>query len=228
MTLPDTLHNNPPDPIDEITAAYEADRLEAENWCDGEPVENEAQMRAVDALRKSMRQWRIALEAGQKSDAAPMYDAYKAALERWKPTIADAKRIESALVATVDTFKRKLAEEKRAAERAAWQAVEDARREAEAKARAADAASIEQQREAAAAAQAAIDAEKAARDASKDCVKGMRTVVRYEIESHRGALNWIVVNDRDAVTDFIDDYVRRNHKTKNIAGVHVWKDREAF
>ena len=48
-------HNGPPDPIDEINASFEADREEASNWTDGAPVENEAQMKAVDALRKSMR-----------------------------------------------------------------------------------------------------------------------------------------------------------------------------
>ena len=105
-------HNGAPDPIDTINAAFEEIRMEAENWADGTPVENEAQMNAVDALRKGARQWRLDLEAGQKSATAPMYDAYKSELERWKPTIADAKRIEDCLVALVGGFKQKLAAEK--------------------------------------------------------------------------------------------------------------------
>ena len=33
--------------------------------------------------------------------------------------------------------------------------------------------------------------------------QGMRTVQVYEIESHKSALNWIALNDRDALTVFI-------------------------
>lgn len=221
-------HNAPPDPIDEINAAYESEREEAANWLDGSPVENEGQMKAVDALRKSMRQWRLDLEKGQKSASAPLYDAYKGEIARWKPTIEDAKRIEGCLVAAVDGFKRKLAEEKRAAERAAWEAAEKARLEAEAKARAAAASDLEAQREAEAAKQAALDAVKAAQDASKDQVKGMRTVTRYEITDHRAALHDIAKNDRDAVTAFVEAYVLKHHKSRAIEGVKVWQDKEAF
>lgn len=221
-------HNNPPDPIDEICAAYEAERMEAENWCDGYPVENEAQMNAVDALRKAMRQCRIDLEKGQKSASAPLHDAYKNELARWKPSIDDTKRIEGALVATVDAFKRKLAEEKRAAERAAWEAAEKARRDAEEKARLADASNLDAQREADLAKQAAIEAEKAAQKARKDSVKGLRTVHKYEIENYKEALHWIAANDKDAVTLFIEAYVQKNHRSKDIAGVKTWTEKEAF
>lgn len=222
-------HNNPPDPIDEICASYEAPREEAANWLDGEAVENEAQMLAVDGLRKAMREWRLELEKGQKSATAPLHDAYKAELARWKPTIEDAKRIEGCLVAAVDGFKRKLAEEKRAAERAAWEAAEKAKREAEEKARAAAASDLDAQREAEAAKQAAIDAEKAAQAAKKDNVKGLRTVTKYEITDYRAFLHWIAKNDKDAITAFMDEYARKEHKVVAAAdGLHVWQEKEAF
>lgn len=222
-------HNHPPDQIDTITAAYEAEREEAANWLDGSPVENEAQMNAVDALRKSMRQWRLDLEKGQKDATAPLRAVYQAELDRWKPTIEDAKRIESCLVATVDAFKKRLAEEKRAAERAAWEAAEKARREAEAKAAAAAATDLEAQREAEAARQAAIDAEKAAQVARKDQVKGMRTVTKYEITDHKALLHWIAKNDRDAITAFLDEYARKEHKVvANADGLRVWTEKEAY
>lgn len=169
-------HNNPPDPIEELTALYDADRMEAENWLDGSPVENEAQMNEVDALRKAMREWRLSLEKGQKSATAPLHDAYKAEIARWKPTIDDAKRIEQGLVATVDAFKRKLAEQKQAEQRAAWEAAEKARKEAEAKAAQAAASDLEAQREAAAAKEAAMEAEKVAQKLKSEKVKGLRTV----------------------------------------------------
>lgn len=34
--------------------------------------------------------------------------------------------------------------------------------------------------------------------------------------------------DRDAMTAFIEDYVRRNHKSAAIDGVRVWTEKEAF
>lgn len=223
--------NAPPDPIDAITAAYEAARMEAENWLDGSPVENEGQMKAVDALRKDMREMRLALEAGQKSATAPLYDAYKAEGARWKPTIDDAKRIEAGLVAAVDAFKKRLAAEKAEAERRAYAEAEAKRRAAEEAARAANAADIEAQR---AAAQALHDAEEARRAASaatadrKDAGKGTRTVTKYEITDHKDALHWIAKNDRDAVIAFVEEYARKHHKTAHIAGVRTWTEREAF
>ncbi|SIT74626.1 hypothetical protein [Pontibaca methylaminivorans] len=221
--------NTPPDLIDEICAAHEAVRIEAEHWLDGAAtVDDEPTMQAVDRIRKDAREWRLDLERGQKSATAPLYDAYKAEGARWKPTIDDAKRIEAGLVAVVDGYKRKLAAKKEAERRAAWEAAEAARREAEEAARLAAADDLEAQREAAAKAQAVIDAEKAAQAAQRDTVKGMRTVTRYEIEDHRAALHDIAASDRDAVTAFIEDYVRRNFKARAIKGVRVWTEREAF
>ena len=220
--------NAPPDPLDEICAAYEGPRSEAENWLDGTPVENEAQMNAVDILRKTAREWRLALEAAQKSATAPLYDAYKAEGARWKPTIEDAQRIEKGLVALVDGFKRKLAAEKaeaaRKAEAEAWEKGRAAREAAVA----ANAADLEAQRAAAEAMREAEEAQKRAAAASKDTVKGLRTVTRYEITDHRDALHWIARTDRDAITAFVEDYVRRNHKAAQIAGVRVWTEKEAF
>lgn len=222
--------NNPPDPIDQICAAYDADREEAENWADGSPVENEDQMNAVDALRKSMREWRLSLEKGQKSATAPLHDIYKAELARWKPTIDDAKRIEGCLVSVVDAFKRKLADQKREAERLAWEETNHLRREAEAKARAADPSNLEAQREAEAAKQAALDAEKQAQAAKRDQVKGMRTVTRYEVTDHKALLRFIATNHREDITAFIDDWARRNHKTapQGVDGLRVYQEQEAF
>ncbi|PWE26736.1 hypothetical protein C4N9_20755 [Pararhodobacter marinus] len=219
--------NNPPDPIDEINAAHEAIREEAENWLDGSPVESEDQMKAVDELRKGAREWRMALEAGEKSAAAPLHDAWKAEKARWAPTIEDAKRIEKGLVALVDSFKRALAAQKAEAERKAREEAEAKMRAAQEAARAADAANIEAQREADRLQAEAEAAQKAAARASKDTVKGLRTVTLYEIEDHRAALHWIAQNDRAAMTAFIEEYVRTHHKDRAIAGVKVWKGKVA-
>ena len=223
-------HNNPPDPLDEALAAYSDAIEEAQSWLDGTPVQDEAQMKAVDALLKDIKAAKSAATAAQKSEAAPLHDAWKAALARYKPTIDDLDRIAKGLAAAVDGFKRKLAAEKKAAERAAWEAAEKARREAKARHDAADVSNIESQREAEEAKRAAMEAEKAAQQARKqsESVKGLRKVTRYEITDHRAALHWIAANDRDAVTAFIEDYVRRNHQSSQIDGVKVWQEKEAF
>ena len=220
--------NNPPDPIDTITAPFDDARTEAEGWLDGKAVETEGQMKAVDELRGSMRQWRLGLERGQKDATAPLHDAWKREGERWKPTIEDAKLIEGGLVALVDGFKRKLAAEKEAARKAAWEAAETARREAEAIAAKADAGNIEDQRAALVAREAADLARAQATVAQKNVVKGMREVTKYEVTDHRALLHWIAANDRDAVTAFIDEYARRNHKTARADGLRVWTEKEAF
>lgn len=221
-------HNNPPDPIDEATAPFDAILCEAQNWADGQTVENEAQMKAVDALIKEVK--RASKEVGAARDAStkPLHEAWKAEVARWKPTLDDLDRIVKCLVAAVDPFKRKLAEEKAAKERAAWEAANKARREAEEAAARANAADLEAQRSLEAARQAAIEAENAAKAQAKDGVKGMRTVSRYQITDYRDALHWIARNDKDAVTAFVEEYVRRNHKGNTIAGVHVWQEKEAF
>lgn len=217
--------NNPPDPIDAICAQFEADRDEAANWLDGSKVENEDQMKAVDALRKSAREWRLALEAGQKSASAPLHDAWKAELARWKPTLDDAKRHEDGLRALLDGFKQKLAAEKAEAERAARAEAAQKMREAEEAARRANAANLEEQRAAAEAQREAEEALRRVAEVKKEKVTGLRTVTRYEIEDHRAALHDIAASDRDAITAFIEEYVRRNHKARAINGVRVWQDK---
>lgn len=221
--------NNPPDPIDTITSPFDDARTEAEGWLDGKAVESEGQMKAVDELRGSMRQWRLGLERGQKDATAPLHDAWKREGERWKPTIADAKLIEEGLVSLVDGFKRKLAAEKEVARKAAWDIAEAARREAEALAAKADAGNIEQQRAALIARVAAMVQAQAAMVAQKDTVKGLRTVTKYEVTDHRALLHFIAKNDKAAMTAFIDAWAQRNHKEYRAAdGLRVWTDQEAF
>lgn len=220
--------NLPPDPIDEALAPYADEISEAEAWLDGEPVENEDQMKAVDVLIKAMRSAKSDLGKAKKSATAPLHDVWKAEIARWKPTEEDIDRRLKGLAATVDPFKRKLAAEKEAAKRAAYEEAQRKEREAREAAEKANAADYAAQVEADKLAQEALDAKKAASAANKDTVKGMRTVTKYEIEDHRAALHWIAQNDRDAVTAFIEEYVRRNHKTTAIDGVKVYQQKEAY
>jgi hypothetical protein len=229
MNAPARLHNNPPDPIDEALAPFSDTIAEAETWLDGKPVENEAQMRAADDLLKSIKGAKKAVEAAEESEAKPIYDQWKAAKARYAPTLTDLDRIAKGLIAIVDVFKRKLAAEKAEAERKARAEADAKRRAAEEAARAADASNIEAQRAAAAAQAEADAAARALADASKDKVKGLRTVTRYEITDHRALLHHIARADRDAVTAFIEEWARKNHKNMPTPdGLRVWTEKEAF
>ena len=223
-------HNNPPNPLDHALEPYGDYITEAEEWLDGSPVETEGQMNAVDALLKQIKAAKKDVTHAQKSESAPLHDAWKECLARYKPTIDDLDRIARGLASITDGFKRKLAEEKAAAERAAWEAANKARQEAEAKAAAADAANIEAMRKAEAAKQQAMEAEKAAQAAKRDTaiVKGLRTVTKHEVTDYKAAINWIARNDKDAMASFVDEYARKNHKGKQIDGVKVWHEKEAF
>lgn len=224
----DRLHNNPPDPIDEALAPFGDAITEAEGWLDGSPVETEGQMKAIDTLVKEIKAAKKAVEAAEESEAKPIYDQWKAAKERYKPTLTDLDRIVKGLVAAVDGFKRKLAAEKEAArkeaERLAWEETRKAQ-EAAAKAAASD---LEAQREAAMMQAQAEAAQRAAKAAAGDTVKGLRTVTRYEVTDYKALVNWIARNDKDAMRAFVDDWAQRNHKDQAAEGLRVWTEKEAF
>jgi len=222
-------HNNPPDPIDTALSPFGDYITEAEGWLDGSPVENEAQMKAVDAILAQIKAAEKAVSAAKESEAKPLHDAWKNALARYKPTLDDLDRIKKGLVATVNAFKQRLAAEKAERERKAREEAEAAA-EALRKARAeADASNIEAQR---AVAQAEHEAEqariRAAVEKKNATVKGMVTRTFYAIDDHRALLNWIARNDRDAITAFIDEWARRNHSlTVNADGLRVWQEKIA-
>lgn len=221
-------HNNPPDPIEEVIQEFGAVISEAQNWTDGETVDDEQSMLAVDSIIKEFKTYKTALGRAGKKRTDPLHKSWKAEVAAVKIYVDDAELILSSLVGVVAPFKQKLADEKKAKERAAWQAADKARREAEAKAAAANVADLDARREAQNAAQAAIDAQKIAAAQTKDKVKGMRTVTRFEITDLRALVNWIAANDKDAMADFATEYARKNHKKEALGGVRTWIEKEAF
>ena len=229
MNAPAAIGHNGFDPIDEALAPFGDVISEAENWLDGQKVETEAQMKAADALLKGIKAARKAVDEARDLSTKPLHDAWKGEVARWKPTQDDLDRLAKGLVALLDDFKRKLAAEKAEAARKAEAEAWEKTRAAQEAARLADAGNIEETRAAAAAMEEAEAAQKAAMAASKDTVKGLRTVTLYEITDHKALLNWIARNDRDAVTAFIEEYARKEHKViANADGIRVWTEKAAF
>lgn len=220
--------NNPPDPIDLALEPYGDIIEEAANWLDGAVVENEDQLKATDRILKELKAARKAVDLARDEVTRPLHEVWKAEVARWKPTQDDLDRQVKCLIAAQTPFKEKLLAEKEAAARKAQEEA-DAKAEAARQAHlAANASSLEDQRKADELLREAEAAEKAASRAGKDTVKGMRTVQVYEIESHKAALHWIATHDRDALTAFIEEYVRRNFKLRPIDGVKVETKKEAF
>lgn len=221
-------HNGAPDPISLALDPYADVLAEVENWTDGTAVENWGQLEATDVLLKELKAARKAVDAARDEETKPLHKAWQDASARWKPTQDDLDRLVRCLVAAQAPFKQKCADEKAAAARKAREEA-DAKAEAARQAHlAANAASIEEQRKADELLKEADKAQKAANRASKDRVAGMRTVQKFSIESHKAALSWIIANDRDTVTAFIDSYVQSNFKTRQIDGVIVTSVMEAF
>jgi len=221
--------NAPPSPIDLCIAEHDDIISEAQTWCDGEPVTNEAQMNALDKVIKAFKTYRSALDKAAKEQTAPPYAIWKAAVAGAKVYTDDADRLQSAMIACVGPFKAKLAADKAEADRlaqaAAWEATRAAR-EAAAKANAGD---IEQARAAAAAIAEAEALQRAANASAKDVVPGMRKVTHYKVTDHKALLNWIARNRRDDLTAFIDAWAKANHKPDPGAdGLEVWTTKEAF
>lgn len=220
--------NSPPDPIDTALEPFADTLEEVANWLDGATVENDGQLAATDALLKDLKAVRKAVDTARDDCTKPLHEIWKAEVARWKPTQDDLDRQVKCLVAAQSPYKAKLAAEKEAA-RLKAEAEAAAKAEAARQAHmAANAASIEDQRKADDLLKEAEAAQKHAARAAKDTVKGMRTVQVFEIEDHKAALHWIARYDREALTDFIADYVRSNFKIRQIDGVKVQTNKEAF
>lgn len=225
-------HNNPPSHIEAILEPHAAILAEAENWADGAPVENEAQMKAVDTLIKGVKAARKAVDTARDAATAPLHEAWKAEVAAWKPAQDDLDRLVKCLVAAVDTFKRKLAAAKAEEERLAREAAYRAKLAAEEAAKAAteDDANIEAQRAAAEAQEAANDAWQHVGAIAKDTVKGLRTVTIAEVTDYGACVNWIRANDQQALVDFMDGYVQKAVRAgiRDIAGVSIRTEKQAF
>lgn len=223
-------NNNPPTPTPmEEWANTHADLLEEiENWADGEPVTNEEQMRAVDGLHKQMKAANTELKAAVEVYRRPFMDANADAKVEADKHLGEGKLKQDCLLELMAPFKTKLADEKAAAEKAAWEEKDRLEREAREAEQKSQAGNIDDMREAEAAKQAVIDADKAAKAVKKSAPKGFRTVHHHEIKDGKALINWIAKNDKQAMAEFMAEYARKNFRKADLAGVKTWKTKEPY
>lgn len=237
---PPVGHNNPPppEPIEEARELVSLLDVEASNWFDGTPIENQAQAdevaRLIDAARKAKQQF----DANRKAEKKPHDEAAKAVDAKWKPVIADADRILEIAKAAQTPWLLKLDAEKRALEEAtrkvAEEAAAEARRLAEqsdgslAAAKARDAA-IEEAKRTEAVAQAAANEKAAAKGAGMARAVSLRTIWRSLVEDRRALLNHIAKHDPDALTAFVEDWAAKAVRSgaREIPGVKVYEEKVA-
>src|SRR5690606_9136395 len=127
---------------------------------------------ATDALLKELKAARKAVDAARDEVTKPLHEAWKAEVARWKPTQDDLDRQVKCVIAAQAPFKARLLAEKEAARRKAEEEAAAKAEAARAAHLAANPANVEEQRRADQMIADAEAAEKAARLAAKDTVKG--------------------------------------------------------
>ena len=163
-------HNNPPSsPFELATESVDLVYLEAKNWMDGDPIENQDQADAVSKLLDQLRQVKKGVDEARVTEKKPFDDAAKEVQERYKPLLTKCDNAAAACKITLTPWLEKLDAEKRQKEAEARAEADRLAKEAQAAIDAArggsDLASVEAREEAIAAAKKA-DAE--ANRASKE------------------------------------------------------------
>lgn len=233
-------HNNPPAPTPIEAAREEISLLdvEAANWFDGTPIENQAQAddvaRLLDAARKAEKRF----DAERKVEKKPHDDAAKAVDAKWKPVIADASRIVEIAKAAQTPWLIKLDNEKRALEEATRKAAEEAAAEARRLAEQADGslaaakardAAIEDAKAAEKVAQIAANEKASAKGAGMARAVSLRTTYRAEVQDRRALLNHIAKTHPADLSAFLDEWAARAVRggARELPGVEVFQERAA-
>tara|TARA_R110000744_G_scaffold289502_3_gene400413 strand:+ start:9329 stop:10021 length:693 start_codon:yes stop_codon:yes gene_type:complete len=225
--LPPRNHNQQ-DPIEAVLTEFESVLDEASNWTDGELITDEAGMKAVDDVLKQFKSYRTVLVKAGKERTDPLHKEWKAEVAAVKIYTDDADLIQKALIAIAAPFKAKLAQEKAAAEKAAWEETNRLRREAEKQATEAREGDVDAQRAANEAKAAVVAAERVAKAAAKEAPKGMRKVAKFEIEDYNAVFKFIAAKNPSLIRAMVKSFVATNHKATHIDGVKQWVEKEAF
>lgn len=213
-------HNNPPSPAQELTVELDSLMVEAKNWLDGTPVQNEGQMAAVEKLVAMSKDITKRAKATKEEEYRPHKEAGDKVVATWKPILDDTKKITDGCNAILSKFKADLAAKKAAEARAIKEKAERELEEARKAAATVDKGDLEARQQADDQALAARQQMAAAQKHSKEAhVKGLRTVTEYVVVDGRACINWIATHDKEAVQNFMNEYARRKGHLTPIAGV---------
>ncbi len=222
--------NNPPSLIDEITSEYADTIEECGNWLDGTDVEDAAQMKAVDALSKSMKAAKKALALAQTSETKPLNDRKTAIIASYKPTHDDFDLIIKGLASAQTAFKTKLAAEQAEARRVAYDEARTKEKAAAELASQAETSDIDAQRAISQAKRDALAAKKAAAATNKARVTGLRTYKTATVTDYADFFRWMQENNKAAVLSWLDEQATKQMHAghSKIAGVNILIEKKAI
>lgn len=236
-------HNNPPietppTPFDMAKEAIDDLYLEASNFCDGEPIETQAQADAVSKLIEELRKASKHADDCRVAEKKPFDDAAKAVQTRYKPIIDRAQvAVDTAKKALVPFLQKVEAEKRRLADEARREAEEKTRIAQEAVRIASRSASLADANEARFREDHAKEAAEYARAKEKDKAgaKGgaramtLRTVKHAKVTDSAAFSRYVWTTHRVQLEEWLDvfaDQLCRAHVT-NMPGVEITTEQVA-
>lgn len=230
-------HNRPPTPFDEVSEALATLHVEASNWLDGTPIENQQQADAVAELITQIRAAKKAADEARRAEAKPFDDGKAKVQARYKPLLTSADTMADGCKALLAPYLERVEAEKRAKAEAERKAADEARAKAEEAIRAAAATDLAAKEAAEMALTEAKKAEAAAKRAEADKAAGkgsgravgLRTVYEPEIMDMVAVARHFWEHDRAAVDAFFADLVAKAVRAgaRDLPGVIVRERRVA-
>lgn len=236
-------HNEPPEetPFDLLKKAVEDLRLEAGNFLDGKPIENQEQADALGKILDDARKLKKRGEEERKDQTRPLDDEKAVIMAAYKPLVGDnvgtCDVVAGVCKKALTVWLNKLDEERKAKEKLAREEAEKLANEAKATAWASDESDLEaKERTDALLAEAAkkeaeakrLDRGRAQASGGARSV-GLRTVWHSELENSASLLVWLKANRAEELKEAMMAIVRKDVSTGSrvIPGVRIWDTKEA-
>jgi hypothetical protein len=206
--------------------------IEAGNFLDGAPIENQGQADAIGVILSTAKKIKKDMDEARAEEKRPHDEAAKAVQLKWKPLLDRCDAIGMAAKAPLTDYLNKLAEEQREAERIAREEAARAAQEAIEAERAsvgnlaAQEVTRQLQRAADTLARDAARAGKAkAHVAGADRALGLRTYTIAVVTDRRALLEHVMRNDPDALADWLNTYATKALPTQ-LPGVTIEHERK--
>lgn len=231
------LSNAPTDPFALFSESIEDLLLEAGNFLDGAPIENEEQETAVASILTRLRREAGGADEARKAEKKPHDEAAKAIQTKWTPLLKKAELAVETAKSALGAFLHKKEEARRAAVEAARQEADRQATAARNAAQQASPADLAGQTTARVLQENAVAAEKAATRLGKQKVQargGERAIsLRQgwigEIEDPVLFARWVWNNRKGEMLTWLEALAQREARggPRNIPGLKVTEDRKA-
>lgn len=223
--------NNPPDEFELISTEINDLYDEAKNWADGEAISSDAIAENVEELIKQIKAAKKKADGLRKDEVTPLDEAKSAIQAKYAPLIADTKGVTGKAVLALGALKDLLTPWKQAKQKKKDEEAKKARELAEKKEREAQEAMAKANLEDREAAQELMaesqKATKAAKKASKDNIKGLRTIWITKMTDEKAAASHFWKTDRQEVLAFFQGLAERKVREgiKTIPGFEITSEK---